>query len=93
MLQFTQCDESALPVNDSFILRQGYAETGDVEEAVRQAFFEEAGSHMSKSDKEILSWSQRKDDSSENNTMNKAEGDVAQWRKRQSLWYESQKAV
>ena len=39
MLQFANQNQVALPIHDSFIMRQGYA--GDLEEAMRRAFYDE----------------------------------------------------
>ena len=39
MLQFADQNQVALPIHDSFIMRQGYA--GDLEEAMRRAFYNE----------------------------------------------------
>ena len=56
MLHFAGIDAPALPVHDSFILHHAYGESGEVEEAMRKAFYEEVGEHISKIDKEILTW-------------------------------------
>ena len=61
MLHFAEMDAPALPVHDSFILHHGYGESGEVEEAMRRAFYEEVGQHISKIDEEILTWTYRKD--------------------------------
>ena len=47
MLHFASMDAPALPVHDSFILHHAYGETGEVEEAMRRAFYEEVGEHIS----------------------------------------------
>jgi hypothetical protein len=39
MLQFADLNRMTLPIHDSFIMRQGYA--GDLEEAMRRAFYDE----------------------------------------------------
>jgi hypothetical protein len=39
MLQFADQNQVALPIHDSFIMRQGYA--GDLDEAMRRAFYDE----------------------------------------------------
>ena len=71
-----------------------YGESGEVEEAMRRAFYEEVGNHISKIDEEILTWDYRKakDKTQEANTLEldaalSADGDVSQWRGRHSLWY------
>ena len=94
MLYFAGMDAPALPVHDSFILHHGYGESGEVEEAMRRAFYEEVGEHISKIDEEIITWDYRKDkdDTLEANTLEldavlSANGDVSQWQDRHSLWY------
>jgi len=60
MLHFAGMDAPALPIHDSFILHHAYGESGEVEEAMRRAFYEEVGNHISKIDEEILTWDYRK---------------------------------
>jgi len=94
MLHFAGMDAPALPIHDSFILHHAYGESGEVEEAMRRAFYEEVGEHISKIDEEILTWDYRKakDDTLEVKTLEldailSADDDVSQWRERHSLWY------
>ena len=94
MLHFAGMDAPALPIHDSFILHHAYGESGEVEEAMRRAFYEEVGNHISKIDEEILTWDYRKakDDTLEVKTLDfdailSADDDVSQWRGRHSLWY------
>ena len=47
MLQFVDQNQVALPIHDSFIMRQGYA--GDLEETMRRAFYDEFQSSSIKS--------------------------------------------
>ena len=94
MLHFAGMDAPALPIHDSFILHHAYGESGEVEEAMRRAFYEEVGNHISKIDEEILTGDYRKakDDTLEVKTLDfdailSADDDVSQWRGRHSLWY------
>ena len=94
MLHFAGMGAPALPVHDSFILHHAYGESGEVEEAMRRAFYEEVGEHISKIDEEILTWDYRKakDDTVDVKTLEldailSADDDVSQWRGRHSLWY------
>ena len=94
MLYFAGIDAPALPVHDSFILHHAYGESGEVEEAMRRAFYEEVGEHISKIDEEILTWTYRKDedDTAEAKTLDvaaivSADDGVSQWRERHRLWY------
>ena len=94
MLHFAEMDAPALPVHDSFILHHGYGESGEVEEAMRRAFYEEVGAHISKVDEEILTWTYRKDTDESNepkaidiDTIIAGDDDVSHWRERHQLWY------
>jgi len=94
MLHFAGMDAPALPVHDSFILHHAYGESGEVEEAMRKAFYEEVGEHISKIDKEILTWTYRKneDDTDEPKTLEldailSGDDDVSHWRERHHVWY------
>ena len=94
MLHFAGMDAPALPVHDSFILHHAYGESGEVEEAMRRAFYEEVGEHISKVDKEILTWDYRKETDANTGVedMNmdailSADDDLSQWRSRHQLWY------
>ena len=93
MLHFAEMDAPALPVHDSFILHHGYCESGEVEEAMRRAFYERFQSDIPVT-QEVINWSYRKKESltKQQNAMDidtilKADDDVSQWRKRHELWY------
>ena len=93
MLHFAEMDAPALPVHDSFILHHGYCESGEVEEAMRRAFYERFQSDIPVT-QEVINWTYRKKESltKQQNAMDidtilKADDDVSQWRKRHELWY------
>lgn len=59
-----------------------------------KAFYEEVGEHISKIDKEILTWTYRKDEGDNDkpstldlDTILSADDDVSQWKERHQLWY------
>ena len=95
MLRFVSMDAPALPVHDSFIVHHAYAESGEIEEIMRRAFYDEMGEHISKVDTEILSWTYRKSDNANLTTSPSvdeiiaADHDLSLWRHRHQLWYES----
>ena len=96
MLHFAAMDAPALPVHDSFILHHGYGETGEVEEAMHRAFHDQTGNPISKIDKEILTWTYRKDTDESNeakaidiDTIIAGDDDVSHWRDRHTVWYKS----
>lgn len=93
MLQFTEMDAPALPVHDSFIVHHGYAWTGEIEEIMRRAYYEEVGEQISKVETEILSWSYRKETQTEETgeldieTILVSDNDVSGWANRHHLWF------
>ena len=95
MLNFADMDAPTLPVHDSFICHHGYAETGEIEEIMRKAFFEEMNEHISKVDKEILSWSYDKEDyTSDSSSVEQVLSVLAessQWEQRHILWEDSKR--
>ena len=93
MLHFAEMDAPALPLHDSFILHHGYCESGEVEEAMRRAFYERFQSDIPVKN-EFIDWTYRKEESlteQQNaidiDTILKADDDVSQWRKRHQEWY------
>ena len=95
MLNFADMDAPTLPVHDSFICHHGYAETGEIEEIMRKAFFEEMNEHISKVDTEILSWSYDKEDyTSDSPSVEQvldALDEFSLWEIRHHLWEESKR--
>ena len=95
MLDFVDMDAPTLPVHDSFICHHGYAETGEIEEIMRKAFFEEMNEHISKVDKEILSWSYEKEDyTSDSPSVEQVLSvldESSQWEQRHILWEDSER--
>ena len=93
MLNFTIMDAPALPVHDSFILHHAYAETGEVEEAMRRAFYSRFQADIPVSE-EVIDWTYRKDssDSCEPQKLDidillKIDEDISHWRERHNIWY------
>ena len=93
MLHFAIMDAPALPVHDSFILHHAYAETGEVEEAMRRAFYSRFQADIPVSE-EVIDWTYRKDssDSCEPQKLDidillKTDEDVSHWRERHNIWY------
>ena len=93
MLHFAEMDAPALPVHDSFILHHGYCESGEVEEAMRRAFYERFQSDIPINE-ELIDWTYRKQESDDDDlpaididTILKADDDVSQWRQRHQEWY------
>ena len=80
-------------MHDSFILHHGYAESGEVEEAMRRAFHETFGESI-KVSQEMIDWHYRKDNDDtveikplDIDQLIKADDDVSQWRSKHREWY------
>ena len=93
MLHFAEIYAPALPVHCSFILHHGYCESGEVEEAMRRAFYERFQADIPVK-QELINWSYRKQESEDGDfpaididTLLKTDKDVSQWKKRHQEWY------
>ena len=93
MVHFAIMDAPALPVHDSFILHHAYAETGEVEEAMRRAFYSRFQADIPVSE-EVIDWTYRKDSSDTKvpqkidiDKIVKTDVDVSHWRDRHNIWY------
>ena len=96
MLHFVGMDAPAPPVHDSFIVHHGYAESGEMEEAMRRAFHETFGESIKVSE-EIIDWQYRKTQSDTDeikplsmNQILQADDDVSQWKQRHTEWHKKQ---
>ena len=90
-------DAPALPVHDSFILHHAYAESGEVEEALRRAFYNRFQADIPVNN-EVIDWTYRKQKSEDDNfpainidKLLKTDEDVSQWRQRHDIWYKTEK--
>ena len=86
MLQFVDQNQVALPIHDSFIMRQGYA--GDLEEAMRRAFYDEFQSdipikHEVIVERELLF---EEDGTPRTEEVTKDDREHSQWYDRNTLW-------
>ena len=97
ILHFADMDTPALPVHDSFILHHAYAESGEVEEALRRAFYNRFQADIPVNN-EVIDWTYRKQKSEDDNfpainidKLIKADDDVSQWRQRHDIWYKTEK--
>ena len=93
MLHFADMDAPALPVHDSFILHHGYAETGEVEETMRRAFYNRSQGDIPVNE-EVIDWTYRKDSSDTKVPQKidiykivKSDADLSHWRDRHNIWY------
>lgn len=91
MLQFCELGDPALPVHDSFITHHGYGYTGDLEEIMRRAFFENFGSDIPVSG-EVIKFEQADDSPPKPlglDTILKGEVEYSKWQERDKLWWAS----
>ena len=87
MLHFAAIDAPALPVHDSFIMHHGFG--GELEEAMRRAFYDRFGGDIPTSD-EMLSWASADDSPPHSPNLNEvlaAEREYSQWQARNDAWF------
>ena len=86
MLQFVDQNQVALPIHDSFIMKQGYA--GDLEEAMRRAFYDEFQSDIPVKHEVIVERVALFEDDGTPRTeeVTKDDREHSQWYDRNTLW-------
>ena len=86
MLQFVEQNQVALPIHDSFIMRQGFA--GDLEEAMRRAFYDEFQSDIPIKHEVIIERVAlfERDGTPRTEKVTKDDKEHSQWYDRNSLW-------
>ena len=86
MLQFAEQNQVALPIHDSFIMRQGYA--GDLEEVMRRAFHDEFQSDIPIKQEVIIERIALFDEHGEPRTEEVTRDDRkhSQWYDRNTMW-------
>ena len=92
MLQFAKMDAPALPIHDSFIMHHGFSTYGELEEAMRKAFYERFHRDIGVSKELVVKHkSNIQNDKDELSTPSfddiiNAENDYSQWRDRDDMW-------
>ena len=92
MLQFAKMDAPALPIHDSFIMHHGFSTYGELEEAMRRAFYERFNKDIGVSRDLVVQHKSNipidKDGfvSLEIEDILNAENDYSQWRDRDDMW-------
>ncbi len=95
MLQFAKMDAPALPIHDSFIMHHGFGTYGELEEAMRRAFYERFNKDIGISRDLVVQHKSNipidKDGfvSMEIDDILNAENDYSQWRDRDDMWMSS----
>ena len=89
MLQFAELNRMTLPIHDSFIMRQGFAE--DLEEAMRRAFYDEFQSDIPIKHKVIVERVALFEDDCTPRTeaVTKDDREHSQWYDRKKMWLSS----
>jgi len=95
MLHFAKMDAPALPIHDSFIMHHGFGTYGELEEAMRRAFYERFNKDIKVKGDMVVEVKSTKDypigdknffaDTSVDGII-KAENDYSQWRDRDDMW-------
>ena len=92
MLQFAKMDAPALPIHDSFIMHHGFGTYGELEEAMRRAFYERFKKDIGVSRDLVVQHKSNipidKDGfvSLEIDDILNAENEYSQWRDRDDMW-------
>ena len=92
MLQFVKMDAPALPIHDSFIMHHGFGTYGELEEAMRRAFYERFNKDIGVSRDLVVQHKSNmpldKDGfvSLEIDDILNAENEYSQWRNRDNMW-------
>ena len=92
MMQFTDMNAPALPIHDSFIMHHGYSSYGELEEAMRKAFYERFNRDIGVSKELVVKHKSNipidKDGfvSLEIDDILNAENEYSQWRDRDDMW-------
>ena len=86
MLQFSDLNLMTLPIHDSFIMRQGFA--GDLEEAMRRAFYDEFQSDIPIKHEVIVERVAlfEDDDTPRTEAVTKDDREHSQWYDRNTMW-------
>ena len=86
MLQFADQNQVALPIHDSFIMRQGCA--GDLEESMRRAFYDEFQSDIPIKQEVIIERIALFDEQGEPRTeeVTRDDREHSQWYERNTMW-------
>jgi len=95
MLHFAKMDAPALPIHDSFVMHHGFGTYGELEEAMRRAFYERFNKDIKVKGDMVVEVKSTKDypigdknffaDTSVDGII-KAENDYSQWRDRDDMW-------
>ena len=92
MFQFAKMDAPALPIHDSFIMHHGFSTCGELEEAMRKAFYERFNRDIGVSKELVVKHKSNipidKDGfvSLEIDDILNTENDYSQWRDRDDMW-------
>ena len=97
MLQFAKMDAPALPVHDSFIMHHGFGSYGELEEAMRRAYYERFNTDINVKKELVVEHKPElptKDDGSASPDVDDildAESEYSSWRDRDRMWLHESK--
>ena len=88
MLQFAKMDYPALPIHDSFIMHHAFGNSGELEEAMRRAFYERFNRDIGISRELVTTHSISEINKNEDlSDVFKADGPYSLYNKRNDLWF------
>jgi len=90
MLQFAKMDYPALPIHDSFITRHAFGNSGELEEAMRRAFYDRFNRDIGISRELVTTHSISEINKNEDlSDVFKSDGPYSLYNKRNDLWFSS----
>ena len=93
MLQFCQMDYPALPVHDSFIMHHAFGASGELEEAMRRAYYNRNGKDINVSNEIVIP---QNTSIKANETFDEVldpEPEYSQWKNRDVMWMSEKNSV
>ena len=96
MLHFSKMDYPALPVHDSFIMHHAFGSSGELEEAMRRAYYNRNGKDIGVSNEIIIYQSDNESNNKTDETFDdilNPEPEYSQWSNRDDLWRKEKNSI
>ena len=96
MLHFSKMDYPALPVHDSFIMHHAFGSSGELEEAMRRAYYNRNGKDIGVSNEIIIYQTDNKNNNKSDETFDdilNPEPEYSRWSNRDDLWKKEKNSI
>ena len=96
MLHFSRMDYPALPVHDSFIMHHAFGSSGELEEAMRRAYYNRNGKDIGVSNEIIMYQTDNKNNNKSDETFDdilNPEPEYSRWSNRDDLWKKEKNSI